>query len=251
MLRCPKLIELNAQIRGFPRASSHPKIVNGLHAFPKQDRDYGVFFPFYTAACATTRGAFAPGMNSFTLEIRAKYIHVINRTGFHGFGAPDFPYPGNTYNGVGLCNYVNVFFYRVRDRLLGEYTIPIVNPYELATHTLVRSNELRQLRYYYNGELVTVVNNFDVNFNINEHIIYIYESGLNIGYNGYFGVVSFFRFSFLERSDEWIRRNFNNKYALDGNDKFLYNFYNLQDRAVNLPDQRFNMTITNAPIVLI
>lgn len=224
LLRGNGLLKLNKHLNGFPLPPSHPKIVSGLHAFPKQDYEYGVYF---------STGCYAqPPSNSwnllnsdFTVELRCLH-HTMTGWGFVGAGDVNFPYYYWGADGWGFATTISgasyVPCFRIRDYDLRlSYTLDIIyNKTDYMTHTVVRDNRNEEIRYYADGIFVK-----KIAFNPNISVSFA-TNGFNIGLNkGYNHTLSFLRISKIARDERWILDNAKNKFALDSNVLHLYSCY--------------------------
>lgn len=225
LLRGSDLLKLNKHLNGFPLPASHPKIVNGLHAFPKQDYEFGIYYAAGTRAVNNNIFVWELGSRNFTIELCAQLIKV-QLHGFTGYGHSNFSY-NNTYSdGWGFCSFNDIRdqYFKIQSATQSlSYSFNLNITPNFDTHTIVRLNEESAIKYYFNGRLVLSIN---INPNLNVGRQNVNMSGFNIGLSsGFSNILKFLRISNIARDENYILNNYNNKFALDANTTALYNHY--------------------------
>lgn len=238
LLRGGDLLKLNKHINGFPLPASHPKIVNGLHAFPKQDVDYGVYFDIGKQARVNPAGwPFELLDYDFTIELCAELFKTNGYYGYIGNCYNNLAYSTTYADGWAFChpNSISPIFFRMCDIGNGlSYSFNLTQQNGYHTHSIIR--RYNSLSYFFDGDLLQQL--------IINPLLRV-DRGNYAGFNhanvniGLKHNLRFLRISKIARDHAFIKINYNNRYYLDANVAGLYNCYHesgLGSTILNLAD---------------
>lgn len=224
LLRGGDLLKLNKHLNGFPLPAAHPKIVNGLHAFPKQDYEYGVYYSWYSWAKSREKNShWEMKAADFTIELRCQLLYSSRWGGIGNMNSGTTP-PVNTLTSWLIGRVSNTMVAHFRDNTNSlTYNIPLYCDDLIHTHTIVRDNAKAEIRYYLDGLLfsITPISTL-LNITVPSNATY---AGFNTSLKGLIGVIHYYRQSTIVRDDAFIYNNKSNKYFIDANVNALYNHY--------------------------